>query len=317
VKIEGQKVAVDTEWPTKLDLIFTDRKAPAFEVAEDDLPTQFGAYSRFSGVMTEGKTPSRNWVKKGTPAVIGRNIYQDFKGVREQRVALRLQSAPGQDVAWVLFPRGAGEATPKATQLAPGVTKVVTGEGTDYVFLSTTPLTYKGEGIEFTGTAGTVRVPRSGNPELLLLRGSKLSFKGKTVSGPEAAEPQVIAEGDTVRFVAPTAKYVKLTHGNVGVRGMGPFDLTFTPDGITGTVEGDVRTLVTTWPEKIVRPGYWMDGVRWCAGFADEHSLTKGSKTPQFGLAFGVSAGKHEVKIAEWEWPAMPTPAMRKRLDLN
>lgn len=317
VKIEGQKVSLDTEWPTKLEMIFTDRPKPAFEMVEDDLLLHLGAYNKFSGAMTEGKIPSRNWVKNGTPAVIGKNIYSDFQGVKEQRVALRLQSAPGQHVAWVLFPRGAGEAAPKATQLAPGVTKVVTAEGTDYVFLSTTPLTYKGEGVEFTGTAGSVRVPKGGQPELVLLRGSKLSFKGKTVSDPEATEPQVIAEGDTVRFVAPTAKYIKLTHGNVGVRGMGPFDLTFTPDGITGTVEGDVRTLVTTWPEKIVRPGYWMDGVRWCAGFADEHSLYKGSKTPQFGLAFGVSAGKHEVKISEWEWPAIPTPPIRASLNIK
>jgi hypothetical protein len=101
------------------------------------------------------------------------------------------------------------------------------------------------------------------------------------------------------------------------VRGMGPFDLTFTPDGITGTVDGGIRTLAVTWPGKIVRPGYWMDGVRWCAGFADEHSLYKGSATPQFGIAFGVSAGKHAVKIAEWEWPAMPAPPPRASLFLG
>ena len=74
------------------------------------------------------------------------------------------------------------------------------------------------------------------------------------------------------------------------------------------------RTLVTTWPEKIVRPGYWMDGVRWCAGFADEHSIVKGTKTPQFGIAFGVSAGKHDVKVAEWEWPAVPPAPPRQSL---
>ncbi len=290
VKIEGGKVAVDTEWPTKLEMLFTDREKPAFEMVEDDLTLAVGAYSKPAGA-------SRDWV-----------------GGKEQHVALRLQSAPGQEVAWVLFPRGVGEASPIATQLAPGVTKVVTAEGTDYVFLSTTPLEYKGEGIEFAGSAGSVRVPKSGKPEVVLLRGSKLSFKGKTVNGPAAAEPQVVAEGDKIRFVAPAPVYVKLNHGNVGVRGMGPFDLTFTPEGITGTVDGGVRTLVTTWPEKIVRPGYWMDNVRWCAGFADEHSIYKGTATPQFAIAFGVSAGKHEVKIAEWEWPAMPPVPARTAL---
>ncbi len=295
VAIKGQKVALDTEWPTKLDLLFTDRANPAFEMVEDDLPLALGAYNKPVGA-------SRDWIEGNK---------------KEQHVGLRLQSAPGQEVAWVLYPRGAGESEPTATQLAPGVTKVVTGEGTDYVFLSTVPLTFEGEGIAFVGTVATVRVPKAGEPELLLLRGSKLSFKGKTADGSLAAEPQIIAEDGKIRFVAPAAEYVRLTHGNVGVRGVGPFDLTFTPDGITGTVDGGVRTIVTTWPEKIVRPGYWMDGVRWCAGFADEHSLYKGSAAPQFGIAFGVSAGPHAVKIAEWEWPALPTPPPRTEVRLQ
>ena len=167
------------------------------------------------------------------------------------------------------------------------------------------------------GTVGTVRVPKAGEPELLLLRGSKLSFKSKTVGSPTAAEQQVIAEDGKIRFVAPAAEYVTLTDGNIGVRGMGPFDLTFTPDGITGTVDGDVRTLVTTWPKNIVRPGYWLDGVRWAPWISDEHSITKGTATPQFSLAFGVSAGKHEIKVAEWEWPAMPTPPARAELTIK
>ncbi|MBM4035500.1 MAG: hypothetical protein FJ291_27475 [Planctomycetes bacterium] len=348
VRIEGAKVSLDTEWPTKLDMIFTDREKPAFELAENDLPLAYGAYTRLIRDLAAGEIVSRDWVgadgnpirwskawsgKKeddptkweaiaksghnpGYPVSADKTFYY-MDGKKEQHVALRLQSAPGQEVAWVLFPRGAGEAAPTAAQLAPGVTKVVTGEGTDYVFLSATPLEFKGEGIEFAGTVGALCVPKTGEPELVLLRGSKLRFKGKTVNGPAAAEPQVTAEGGKVRFVAPAPVYVKLNHGNVGVRGVGPFDLTFTPEGITGTVDGGVRTIVTTWPEKIVRPGYWMDGVRWCAGFADEHSVYKGTAAPQLAVAFGVSAGKHEVKIAEWEWAAMPPAPPRAALNLK
>ena len=226
-------------------------------------------------------------------------------------MALRLQSAPGQEIAWVLYPRGAGETAPTGTQLAPGVTKVVTAESTDYVFLSTTPLTFTGEGIEFAGQAGAVRIPKTGEPTLVLCRGSRIAYKGKTVTGPASAEPSIIAEGDTVRFIAPAPVYVKLTHGNVGVRGVGPFDLTFTPAGITGKVDGDIRTIVTTWPDQIIRPMYHMDGVRWYAGFADEHSIIKGTTAPQFSLAIGVSAGSHTVKISEWEWPEMPPAPAR------
>ena len=267
------------------------------------------------------------------------------------------------------------------------MTKVVTAEGTDYVFLSTTPLDFSGEGVEFSGLAGAVRVAKDGKATLVLSAGpGSVGYKGtvvtsaapfeKTVTAGGKAETlaapattiqlpaalaagQPVADGVTkattdapdgktivqyvvdapaaitaadgdvrlharkamievaagsIRFVVPERAYAQLSSGNVGIRGMGPFDLTFTPAGITGRVDGDVRTLVTTWPEQITRPGYAMDGVRWHAGFSDEHSIVKGTKTPQFGIAFGVSAGKHDVKVAEWEWPAMPPAPPRQSL---
>jgi hypothetical protein len=50
--------------------------------------------------------------------------------------------------------------------------------------------------------------------------------------------------------------------------------------------------------------------MRWYAGFADESSINKKQKTPQFSFAFGVSSGPHAVKISEWEWPMLsPIPA--------
>jgi hypothetical protein len=252
-----------------------------------------------------------------------------------------LQSAPGQEVAWVLYPRGAGEAAPTATPLAPGVTKVVTSESTDYIFLSTTPIKYVGEGVEFEGCAGAVRVAKDGKATLVLSAGpGKAGYKGSVIESAEPfekvvsagqkaetipapqrsvgkAEQAVTVNGDKIRFAEPGKKYVELTHGNVGVRGVGPFDLTFTPDGITGEVDGDIRTIVTTWPEKIIRPGFRMDGVRWYAGFSDEHSFVKGTSSPQFAIAMGLSAGHHTVKISEWEWPALPEAPVRTELPLK
>jgi hypothetical protein len=268
-------------------------------------------------------------------------MVKDFKDTKEQHVSLRLQSAPGEGVAWVLYPRGEGEAAPTATPLAPGVTKVVTSEGTNYVFLSTTPIKYAGEGVEFEGSAGAVRVAKDGKATLVLSAGpGKAGYKGAVIESAEPfekivaagqkaetipasqwsdgkADQAVTVEGDKVRFVESGKKYVELTNGNVGVRGVGPFDLTFTPEGITGEVDGDIRTIVTTWPEKIIRPGYLMDGVRWYAGFSDEHSFIKGTKTPQFAIAMGLSAGKHTVKINEWEWPALPQTPARTELSLK
>jgi hypothetical protein len=98
------------------------------------------------------------------------------------------------------------------------------------------------------------------------------------------------------------------------VRGVGPFDLTFTSDKITGTVDGPIRTLVTTWPENIRRPMFHMDGNRWYAGWADDHSIVKGTPAPQFGIAFGVTAGKHTVEVSEWTYPALPPVPTRRNL---
>jgi hypothetical protein len=342
VKIEGGKIILDTEWPTKLDLLFMNPDKPTFEMAEDNLPLAVGAYTKFSGDLTEGKVPSRDWIgEDGKPKAVGKDMIAGFKNAKEQHVSLRLQSAPGQEVAWVLYPRGAGEAAPTATPLAPGVTKVVTSESTDYIFLSTTPIKYADEGVEFEGCAGAVRVAKDGKATLVLSAGpGKAGYKGSVIESAEPfekvvsagqkaetipapqrsvgkAEQAVTVNGDKIRFAEPGKKYVELTHGNVGVRGVGPFDLTFTPDGITGEVDGDIRTIVTTWPEKIIRPGFRMDGVRWYAGFSDEHSFVKGTSSPQFAIAMGLSAGHHTVKISEWEWPALPEAPARTELLLK
>ena len=340
VQVTDSKVAVDTEWPTKLDILFPGRKDLPFEMRDDNLPFEFASNGKIAPERTVGTIISRNWLgKDGKPAIVAEDRGGPvFRGAFEQHVALRLQSAPGQEIAWILYPRDAGETTPAATQLAPGVTKVVTSESTDYVFLSTTPLTFAGESVEFTGLAGAVRVGKDGKTTLVLSSGpGKVGYKGsviespvpfeKTVSGGKTTEsiptpawaieeqlPPVTVESNRVRFVVAEHKYVELTHGVIGVRGVGPFDLTFTPDGITGKVDGDIRTLVTTWPEKITRPMYRMDGVRWYAGFADEHSLVKDQPMPQFALAFGVSAGAHTVKISEWDWPALPPTPARQTL---
>ncbi len=342
VQVAGSKVALDTEWPTKLDILFPGRTELPFEKREDNLVLALGPYNRIVGDRAvAGQVVSRDWLDTaGKPAVS--DGKGGCNGAFERHVTLRLQSAPGQEIAWILYPRGVGEATPVATQLAPGVTKVVTAESTDYVFLSTVPLAFTGEGVEFAGLAGAVRVanPSTGSGQVTLVLSAgpgKVGYKNaviasavpfeKTVAAGAKAEaipapswaidaqlPAVTPGSNSVRFVAGEHKYVELTHGNVGVRGVGPFDLTFTPDGITGKVDGDIRTLVTTWPENITRPMYAMDGVRWYAGFADEHSIVKGTPAPQFGVALGVSAGPHTVKISEWEWPAMPPAPPRATL---
>ncbi|MCX5659940.1 MAG: hypothetical protein NTW19_09495 [Planctomycetota bacterium] len=116
----------------------------------------------------------------------------------------------------------------------------------------------------------------------------------------------VIVSPGKVRFISDMANYVQLSAGAVGVRGVGPFDLTFTDTEITGKVAGKMRSLAVTWPKGIVRPMFTLDGVRWFAGFADDPSYSKGLPTPQFAVAFAVFDGKHDVAVREWAFPAPP-----------
>jgi hypothetical protein len=122
----------------------------------------------------------------------------------------------------------------------------------------------------------------------------------------DVAQPTIETLANGARFVNPNHDYVKLTHGRLGVRGVGPFDITITNDKITGSVDGDTRTIVVTKPDEIVRPMYHLNGQFWYAGIADDSSPHLGRTDPQFDLALGVTAGKHTIEISEWKWPDLP-----------
>jgi hypothetical protein len=64
----------------------------------------------------------------------------------------------GEDILVALYPRGTGEAAPTYETLAPGVVRIVTGEGTDYAFLSVEPIAFANDLFSFQGRAGAVRV---------------------------------------------------------------------------------------------------------------------------------------------------------------
>ena len=123
-----------------------------------------------------------------------------------------------------------------------------------------------------------------------------------------------VLDSGKVRFSTPDAPFVEMTFGTIGVRGMGPFDLTYAPDGWTGTVDGTRRTLVMSCPEKLTRPMLLLDGQVWASGIADEPSPWRGGDEPQFGLAAGVESGKQELKVVQWLWPALPPAPARAAL---
>lgn len=124
-----------------------------------------------------------------------------------------------------------------------------------------------------------------------------------------------ITEGG-IRFIVAANSYAKLAVGNVGIRGVGPFNLTFTDNGVRGSIEGPTRSFACTWPDGITRPMFRLDGVRYFAGWADDHSIGKGTDKPQFSVGFGVTAGKHQIEISEWTYPALPPEPPRKSIGL-
>lgn len=379
-KTDGTSVLVDTEWPVKLDLRFAQAQPVKPEFYEENQYVALAGYSGPSWWRLPGPV-SKNWVKKdGTPQP------PDAKGdFWEKHCMVRIAAQPDSGYFWVMYPRTAAESAPVVSSPAAGVLKIEQPEGTDYAFVSSTPLTYEADGVQFAGCAGAVRIGKDGNVTLALTGGTgRVGYRGFVVAGTaplertvavaalkpgeekvasavsaikmgvavdearaeqlapgvkrivtggdqqyfvvDSAAPVSFAEGDVrlevgraqierstgkVRFIVPDASYARLSVGNVGVRGLGPFDLTFTRTGISGKVEGRARSLVCTWPDGVVRPMFHMDGQRWYAGWADDHSISKGTKAPQFALAFGVTDGAHTVEIGEWMYPELPVAPLR------
>ncbi len=384
IECRGGHISVDTEWPTKLDVVFAEPDSVTPAIHEQRLPIALHNANLRERVGAPG-TISTNWVKKdgspweGAPAA---------NQTHENHVLLRIPGAPGAGFFWVLYPRGADEPEPRISILAEGVMKVAHPEGTDYVFLGTAPVAFEGESVVFNGRAGAVRLTKDSVVLIKSAGEGKVGYKGRVVEGGaacqksfslaqlaagvedagEQSEPawlpaanaaeleltdrimrgelengiiryrltgsgtasfsndEVRVEGgpaaleiagDSVRFVADAGSYVKLSAGNRGVRGVGPFDLTFTDAGITGAVDGKTRSLVVTWPEDIVRPMFRMNGTRYFAGWSDDHSIGKGAETPQFAIGFGVTDGPHHIEILEWTYPDLPPEPARRRIALQ
>ena len=407
LKIDGAKMTLDSEWPVKLDLLFAQSEPVTPALLEADESFQLAEANKPAAVREgavppalKGEVVSRDWLDKNWA------VWKtgDGKPTREQRLLLRIPAAPDQGYFYVLFPRDEKEAPPVVKRLADGVLSVTHREGTDYVFLSSLPVKYAGDGVQLEGCAGAVRVAADAVTFTLAGGGGCVGYKGKVVEGsapfeksyplagwsagvekinamlsscslqpregavppaPSTAAPSTAAlvgvepdpprirdageevapglrkkiDGErtrysvqaerlvqaktetvqveachavievaakSVRFIVPDRQYARLSVAGVGIRGCGPFDLTFTPTSITGTVDGTLRTLVSTWPDKITRPMFRMDGRLWCAGWADDPCISKTPDRPQFAIAFGVFAGSHKVEISEWQFPAMP-----------
>ena len=348
IKQEGSVLHCDTPWPVKPDVIFADGGPLALEMAEDEphSDAQYFPFSEaWNRLWKDGEKLPSFWLKEGKPAGEKKGEYPwRSNDIFEQHVLLRISGAAGREFHWLLWPRVQRSKAPVVTRPAPGLVKIVHAAGTDYVFLSATAASVKADGYSFSGQAAIITVRggkaafqplgaasqvgaaavatnpgKTGDPagytktqtdagtqyEVVSVQPKQINVDGVNIF---ASSAKVIVGKDSVRFVAGNDGYVKLTAGEHGVRGLGPFDLTINGSTVSGTVEGKQRSLVHTLPRKIIKAMYHMDGVRYLSGIADEPSWEawRQQNTPQFSHSFGVTAGKHRIEVAEWTNPGVP-----------
>lgn len=96
--------------------------------------------------------------RKG-PVALSANL-QLGKGAAEETISVSAAGpiAAGQDVLVGLYPQTEHEAAPAYESLADGAVKIITGEGSDYVFAHHRPMKFAAGDVRFEGIAGAVRV---------------------------------------------------------------------------------------------------------------------------------------------------------------
>jgi hypothetical protein len=166
-----------------------------------------------NNIMVNTKTPVKLDVRFPQLRAVQADVFEDnqpsVQGGDEKHTLLRIPGAPGAGYFWVMFPRAEGEQAPVLTTPAPGVMKIVHAEGTDYAFLSATPISYQADGLLFNGCAGAIRLAKDGSVTLALSGGrGKVGYKGTILSGVAPFEktyaPNELKAGVTVLPVPAT-----------------------------------------------------------------------------------------------------------------
>jgi hypothetical protein len=163
----------------------------------------------------------------------------------------------GQDVLVLLYPQGKEEAAPQCQSLANGAAKIITAEGTDYVFASRAGMTFKQGDVAFKGVAGAVRVYPT-EVHLIVAEGAgTVRYQGYTLQAGQPATKSIplaeINKGGTVVVpapkttitfalddkagaitqLAPGVRKQALATGGVAYAFTAEQPITFTQDGVT------------------------------------------------------------------------------------
>lgn len=120
---------------------------------------------------------------------LGQVNKKQFGPQQITQIALSATAKKGRHYGFLIYPRLKTQQAPKVARMAGGkVFQVVHETGTDYIFLGDEPFKFKGDGIEFEGISGLVKV-RGDNTYLELGGGGRLSAGGNSIT--KEATPDV------------------------------------------------------------------------------------------------------------------------------
>ena len=296
-----------------LNEIVPEDKMPLLRGRSLDLATDFGASTHIwfarpapadvRAVMTFDYPMGPNYHHRHFGKKLGVLSQED----KETKTTIRIRGRADEGFLDVVDPRKAGEAPPKCTSPAAGCVKVVTGEATDYVFLSDTPLDFRAEDVLFTGRAGAVRVFRDRVALCMSAGSGRIGYKGFVLKGHGPFERVVPLNGLNPGEKDLGGQEKKIISVNVGsgitVRGEAPFTATLAEEVIRIRTSGRARTLIVTRPPFILRPDLRVDGQRWMAGWTDYASSDWGRMKNTNLMAVSTPAGKHELIIRNLTFP--------------
>lgn len=239
---------------------------------------------------------------------------------KETKTIIESVGKPGQEYFYVIYPRRNGEPAPTVTSPAPGCLKVVTPEGTDYVFLNDAPAEVKADDVTFSGKAGAVRVLGDRIALCLNAGTGSLGYKGCAFAGAGPFErvlkPGELKPGETkvTDTYEKAWRSVEIGEG-LTVRGEGPFTARLDGKVIRVSVEGRARELFVTKPAWMRWVRYWVDGAEHMACWTDYPASGWGRYANTALIAVTVPDGKHELEIRDCVYPAVWTREFSPRIE--
>jgi len=156
ISVDGKAFDKDK---TAFNKVVPEEQMPALTGRTIEMRTRYGAGTTFwfaakdpptaRAVMTFDYNLGPNYHHRAFGKELGVINQED----KEAKTILRIAGSAAEGYFYMVAPHKDGEKPAACTQLDDGVLKVVTGEATDFCFVSDTPLSFNKEEVVFTGKA--------------------------------------------------------------------------------------------------------------------------------------------------------------------